>query len=95
MFPIRYSLTSTAAGELVAENIELVDPSVFLEHRPKIVFAHVLGHLTDEHLDVVGIGFLDFVVVHNTETEKRRNRVSKVRLAYLTEWDPISSWDRS
>lgn len=50
--------TFADARHLVAQHVDRVHAAVLLEHLAQLVLVHRLGHLSDEHLDVVRIGLL-------------------------------------
>ena len=52
-FDMNSSLTFTLAGNLITQNIDLVDRTKFLKHAPQFIFVHGPWNLTHEHFDCI------------------------------------------
>lgn len=52
IFIIFERLTFTGAGDFIPKYVDLMNPSVFFEHLPQVIFVHRARHLPDEHLKV-------------------------------------------
>lgn len=77
--PLTQQLPTLALARcFVAENIELIDSSEFLEHFPQIIFIHGPGDLTHKHFNGVGVRFrLWYLAIHSSVKWKQKKALNK------------------